>query len=80
MQGVEQFGEFAMELRFKLMTKPGQQFAIRRRAYAMIKEAFAENGIAFALPTVQVAASRGEAGEAAAAHEGLGLIRKPAAE
>src|SRR5215213_2574756 len=45
MQGVDQFGEFAIDLRFKMMTKPGEQFAIRRRAFALIKQAFAESGI-----------------------------------
>ena len=34
MQGVEQFGDFAIEIRLKMMTKPGEQFVIRRRAYA----------------------------------------------
>ena len=46
------------------LTKPGEQFVIRRRAYAMIKKAFDENGIKFAFPTVQV--TGGEAGPAAA--------------
>jgi small-conductance mechanosensitive channel len=55
MQGVEQFGDFAIQLRMKMMTKPGEQFVIRRRAYAMIKKAFNANGIKFALPTVSVA-------------------------
>jgi small-conductance mechanosensitive channel len=55
MQGVEQFGDFAIEIRMKMMTKPGEQFVIRRRAYAMIKKAFAANDIAFAFPTVTVA-------------------------
>ena len=41
MQGVEQFGDFAIQIRMKMMTKPGEQFVIRRRAYAMIKKAFA---------------------------------------
>ena len=41
MQGVEQFGDFAIEIRMKMMTKPGEQFVIRRRAYALIKQAFA---------------------------------------
>ena len=44
MQGVEQFGDFAIEIRLKMMTKPGEQFVIRRRAYALIKKAFAANG------------------------------------
>jgi small-conductance mechanosensitive channel len=55
MQGVEQFGDYAIQIRMKMMTKPGEQFAIRRRAYAMIKQAFDANGVEFAFPTVQVA-------------------------
>ncbi|WP_342234469.1 mechanosensitive ion channel family protein [Inquilinus sp. OTU3971] len=55
MQGVEQFGDYAIQIRLKMMTKPGEQFVIRRRAMAMIKKAFEANGIAFAFPTVTVA-------------------------
>jgi len=55
MQGVEQFGDFAVQIRMKMMTLPGEQFVIRRKAYAMIKTAFDANGIKFAFPTVQVA-------------------------
>jgi moderate conductance mechanosensitive channel len=55
MQGVEQFGDYAIKLRLKMMTKPNEQFVMRRRALAMIKKAFDENGIEFAFPTVQVA-------------------------
>jgi len=55
MQGIEQFGEYAINIRMKMMTKPGEQFVIRRRANAMIKKAFDENGIHFAFPTVQLA-------------------------
>jgi moderate conductance mechanosensitive channel len=65
MQGVEEYGDYAIKLRLKLTTKPGEQFVIRRRAYALIKQAFDANGIKFAFPTVQVAG--GEAGPAAAA-------------
>jgi moderate conductance mechanosensitive channel len=65
MQGVEQFGDYAIQLRMKMMTKPGEQFVIRRRALAMIKKAFDENGIKFAFPTVQVAGGAAEAGAAA---------------
>jgi hypothetical protein len=32
MQGVEQFGDYAIQPRMKMMTKPGEQFVIRRRA------------------------------------------------
>ncbi|RDI57244.1 mechanosensitive ion channel family protein [Microvirga subterranea] len=73
MQGVEQFGEFAIELRMKMMTRPGEQFVIRRRAFALIKKAFDENGIKFAFPTVQVA-GRDEV-EPAAARQVLTLVK-----
>jgi moderate conductance mechanosensitive channel len=76
MQGVEQFGDFAIQLRMKLMTKPGEQFVIRRRAYAMIKKAFAANGIKIAVPTVQVAG--GETAPAVA-QQALDMTRPPAA-
>jgi moderate conductance mechanosensitive channel len=51
---------------------------IRRKAYAMIKKAFDENGIKFAFPTVQVA-GEGEAATAAVAHRTLELTQPPAA-
>ena len=37
MQGVEQFGDFAIQIRMKIMTLPGEQFVIQRKALAMIK-------------------------------------------
>jgi small-conductance mechanosensitive channel len=66
MQGVEQFGDFAIQLRMKMKTRPSEQFTIRRRAYAMINKAFAENGIKFARPTVQVTEAADVAAAAAA--------------
>ncbi|HET7366197.1 MAG TPA: mechanosensitive ion channel family protein [Burkholderiales bacterium] len=67
MQGVEEFGDFAIQIRMKIMTKPGdKQFMIRRRAFAMIKKAFDANGIKFAFPTVQVAGGAETAVAAAA--------------
>jgi small-conductance mechanosensitive channel len=75
MQGVEQFGDFAIEIRLKMMTKPGEQFVIRRRAYAMIKKAFDANGIEIALPTVAVAG--GGEPTAAIAQKGLELVQPP---
>jgi len=69
MQGVEQFGDFAIQIRMKMMTKPGEQFVIRRKAYALIKKAFDANGIKFAFPTVQVAG--GDEAAAAAARQSL---------
>lgn len=73
MQGVEQFGDFAVQLRLKMMTRPGEQFAIRRKAYSMLKKAFDENGIKFAFPTVQVAGR--EQSEAAAAQQALKIVK-----
>ncbi|MET1025949.1 MAG: mechanosensitive ion channel family protein, partial [Dongiaceae bacterium] len=67
MQGVEQFGEYAIQIRMKMMTKPGEQFVIRRKAFALMKKAFEENDIRFATPTLQVAGSGDEAAAAAAA-------------
>lgn len=66
MQGVEAFGDYAIQVRLKMMTRPGEQFVIRRRAYALIKEAFAAEGIPFAVPTVSV--SGGNGAPSAAAH------------
>ena len=79
MQGVENLGDFAVQIRMKMMTLPGEQFVIRRQAYAMIKKAFDENGIKFAFPTVQVA-GESEPATAAMAHHGLELTRPAAAE
>jgi small-conductance mechanosensitive channel len=80
MQGVEQFGEYAIQVRLKLTTKPGEQFVIRRRAYALIKKAFDENGIKFAFPTVQVAGGEGEAAHPAIAKEMLDIAAAKRAE
>jgi small-conductance mechanosensitive channel len=54
MQGVQKFGDYGIELRMKMMTKPGEQFTIKRKAWVLIKKAFEANGIKFASPTVQV--------------------------
>ena len=73
MQGVEEFGDFAIQIRMKMMTVPGEQFVIRRRAYAMIKQAFDANGIHFAYPTVQVAGGPADATAVAAVRQSLEL-------
>ena len=80
MQGVDAFGDFAVQIRIKMMTLPGENFVIRRKALAMIKTAFDANGIKFAFPTVQIAGD-GEpstAATGAVAHRALELT-KPAA-
>jgi small-conductance mechanosensitive channel len=74
MQGVDNLGDFAVQIRAKMMTLPGEQFVIRRQAHAMIKKAFDENGIKFAFPTVQIA-GEGEAATAAAARHVLDLTQ-----
>lgn len=81
MQGVEQFGDFAVQIRMKMKTRPGEQFVIRRKALAMIKKAFDENGIRFAFPTVQLAggAEPDAAAAAAAARQVLAREAPPAA-
>jgi small-conductance mechanosensitive channel len=61
----------------KMMTRPGEQFVIRRRAYAMIKQAFDANGVEFAFPTVQVAG--GEAAPASVASAAHQVFAKPQA-
>jgi small-conductance mechanosensitive channel len=78
MQGVENLGDFAVQIRMKMMTLPGEQFVIRRKAYAMIKKAFDENGIKFAFPTVSVT-GEGEPATAAVAQRALELTRPAAA-
>ncbi len=77
MQGVEQFGDFAIQIRMKMMTRPGEQFVIRRKAYAAIKTAFDANGIKFAFPTVQVAGGT-DASVAAASQNMLEANKAPA--
>ncbi|WP_271893953.1 mechanosensitive ion channel family protein [Candidatus Phyllobacterium onerii] len=79
MKGVEAFSDYGIKLSFAVMTKPGHQSAIRRRAYAMIREAFALNGIGFASPTVQVAGGEDHAAGAVAAASDT-ITRKKAAE
>ncbi len=78
MQGVENLGDFAVQIRMKMMTLPGEQFVIRRKAYAMIKKAFDENGIKFAFPTVSVT-GEGEPATAAVAQRALELTHPAAA-
>ena len=57
MQGVEQFGDFAIQIRLKMMTKPGEQFVIRRRAYAMIRRSMPTASISLSRPSRSPAAA-----------------------
>ncbi|MGA7260893.1 MAG: mechanosensitive ion channel family protein [Stellaceae bacterium] len=78
MQGVDAFGDYAVQIRMKMMTLPGENFVIRRQALARIKKAFDANGIKFAFPTVQLAGD-GDAPTAAIAQQALELTRPQAA-
>nr|WP_299505330.1 mechanosensitive ion channel family protein [Cypionkella sp.] len=72
MKGVEEFGEYGMSIGFGMMLKPGgQQSVIRRRAFAMIREAFAAGGVEFSSPTVQVAGGDSDAAAALAAKQAM---------
>ncbi len=81
MQGVDALGDFAVQLRMKMMTLPGENFVIRRKALAMIKAAFDANGIKFAFPTVQIAGDTEPStpATAAVAQRALELTRPAAA-
>ena len=67
MQGVEAMGEIGMQVRLKMMTKPGEQFIVRRRAYAMLKQASPRT--ASGSPCRRCRSSEGDPA-AAAAHGG----------
>jgi small conductance mechanosensitive channel len=78
MKGVEQFGDYGINLSFAMTAKPGEQSTIRRRAFAMIREAFDANNIEFASPTVQVANDERVAALAAAATTNNAIAQKRA--
>ena len=62
-QGVCQMEDLAMIMRVKFMTKPGDQFVIRKMVYARIRELFAQEGIKFAHKEVTVRVSKSSNGE-----------------
>jgi len=53
-QGVIQMDDSAMILRIKFMTRPGDQWVIRKRVFAEIRELFEREGIKFAHREVTV--------------------------
>ena len=75
MQGVQDFGDYGIQIRIKMMTLPGEQFTMKRKAYILIKAAFEQNGITIPVPTVQVKGDDPSAGAAAASQ----LLRAQAA-
>jgi small-conductance mechanosensitive channel len=67
-QGVTQVDDSGFLIGVKFITQPGEQFMVRREAYARIKKAFVANGIEFASRRVTVDSGADEqAGRAAAA-------------
>ncbi len=53
-QGVIEMQDSAMIIRVKFMTKPGDQWVLRKRVYAEIRDLFAREGIKFAHKEVTV--------------------------
>jgi small-conductance mechanosensitive channel len=74
-QGVAAMGDFAIQIRMKIMTKPGEQFVVRRVIYDKLKKKFAENGIKFAVPTVNVAGGDASTATTAVAQQAIELTR-----
>jgi small-conductance mechanosensitive channel len=62
-QGVYRMDESAMVIRVKFMTRPGDQFQVRKRVYTSLRQVFEANGIRFADHAVTVrVADAGEHG------------------
>lgn len=76
MQGVQEFGQYGIELRCKIMTQPGEQFVVRRTAFKRIKQEFDKAGIKFALPRVQVAGGVEPGAAAMQVHRGIEEARE----
>jgi small-conductance mechanosensitive channel len=51
-QGVEKFGDLAIQISLRQMTRPGEQHAVRRQAYQLLQKAFTANGMSFAFPSM----------------------------
>ncbi len=59
-QGVRRMEEFNMVVGVKFMTKPGEQWLVRRDAYQMVRDIFEANGIRMAERNVKVEIEGGE--------------------
>lgn len=60
-QGVRRMEEFNMVVGVKFMTKPGEQWLVRRDAYQKVRDIFEANGIRMAERNVKVAIEGGDA-------------------
>ena len=74
-QGVLQMDDSAMILRVKFMTKPGEQFVLRRELLHRIRAAFEREGIRFASREVTVHVS-GDAEDEAKKEAAAGAARR----
>jgi small conductance mechanosensitive channel len=63
-----------------MKTKPGNQTGVRRRAYALLRDNFAANGIQFARPSFNVAGDDHPASTAAALSEKMRMDQAKAVE
>ncbi|TDK50559.1 mechanosensitive ion channel family protein [Antarcticimicrobium luteum] len=63
-QGVIEMQDSAMIIRVKFMTKPGDQWLVRKKVYEDIRELFAREGIRFAHREVTVRLAGDQTGEA----------------
>ena len=59
-QGVRRMEEFNMVVGVKFMTKPGEQWLVRRDAYQKVRDIFEENGIRMAERNVKVEIEGGD--------------------
>ena len=77
-QGVNQMDDSAMIVRVKFMTKPGDQFDVRKVVYQRIRELFEENGIRFAHRevTVRIADDDKEQPDAAKKKAAVGAVQR----
>ena len=62
-QGVIEMQDSAMIIRVKFMTKPGDQWTLRKRVYQEIRDLFAKEGIKFAHREVTVRLAEGSASD-----------------
>jgi small-conductance mechanosensitive channel len=60
-QGVRRMEEFNMVVGVKFMTKPGEQWLVRRDAYQKVRDIFEANGIQMAERNVKVEIAGGDA-------------------
>ena len=84
-QGVKQMDDSAMIVRVKFMTKPGDQFDVRKVVYQRIQELFEANGIHFAHREVTVRIADDDKKPATARQKAVvgavqTVIEKPAAD